>query len=53
MFDELAPFERVQQQTVEVPMPQILKEAEELGELVPVERVQQQTIEMPMPQILY
>ena len=46
--DELAPFERMQQQTVDVPMPQILKGAVEVGELVQVERVQRQ----PMAQML-
>ena len=45
--DELAPFERVQQQTVDVPMPQILKETAEAEKLAPFERVQQQTVDVP------
>ena len=32
--DELSPFERLQQQTVDVPMPQILKETVEVTEHV-------------------
>ena len=50
--DEPAPFERLQQHTVEVPMPQILKEAVEGDDLAPFEHVQQQTVDVPMPQIL-
>ena len=52
LVDELAPFEREQQQTVEVPMPQSLKETVEVDEMAPCERVQQQTVEVPLPQIL-
>ena len=44
--------ERVQQQTVEVPMPQILKETVEIDELVPFDRVQQRTVDVPVSQIL-
>ena len=47
--DELAPFERVQQQ---MPVPQILKETAEVDLLVAYERVQQQLVEIPMPQTL-
>ena len=50
--DELVPLERLQQQTVEVPMPQILKVTVGLDELATFERVQQQTVDVPMPQIL-
>ena len=50
--DELAPFERVQQQTVDVPMPQIMKEKAEADELDPLQRLQQRTVDVPMPQIL-
>ena len=50
--DELAPFARVQQQTVDVPMPQILRVTAEVDEFAPFKRLQQQTVEVPMPRIL-
>ena len=48
MLDELAPFERVPLQTVDVPMPEILKETAEADEFAPFERLQQQTVEVPV-----
>ena len=51
LVDVLAPFERVQQQTVDVPMPRILNETVEADKLAPTERVQQQTVDVPMPQV--
>ena len=52
MFDELAPFERVPQQTVDVPMPEILKATAVADEFAPFERVPHQTVDVPMPEIL-
>ena len=50
--DPVSVAEKVQQQAVEVPVPQILKETVEVDEIAPFERVQQQTVEVPMPHIL-
>ena len=49
----VVPHERVQQRTVDAPLPQILKETVEVVGLVPQERVQQridkQIVEFPVP----
>ena len=51
----LVSLERVQQRTVDVPVPQMLKETLEVVRLVPRERAQQrsdvQIVELPRPQI--
>ena len=46
--DLVSVSERVQQQTVEVPMPQILRETVEVDKLASFERVQQQSVDVLM-----